>query len=90
LADDPLAHLAMTEQGIVKRDWLVIEACRQRNVPIVMTLGGGYSRDAWHAQYMSIRNIIEKDAQELEDARPRVPRSSRSDERGTNEAKSKE
>lgn len=25
-----------------------------------MTLAGGYSENAWHAQYLSIKNIIEK------------------------------
>jgi histone deacetylase 11 len=59
LEGDPLASLSMTEVGIVKRDWIVIEACINRNIPVVMTLAGGYSKNAWHAQYMSIRNIIE-------------------------------
>ncbi|MFC1676363.1 histone deacetylase [Planctomycetota bacterium] len=58
LADDPLASLEMTEQGIVKRDAMVIDACVQNNVPVIMTLGGGYSPNAWHAQYASIRNVI--------------------------------
>ena len=60
LNDDPLASLNMTEDGIVKRDWMVIEACLERSVPVVMTLAGGYSENAWHAQYLSIKNIIEK------------------------------
>jgi histone deacetylase 11 len=59
LAGDPLASLRMTEQGIVKRDAMVIDACVRRTIPVVMTLGGGYGPDAWHAQYASIRNIIE-------------------------------
>jgi len=59
LAGDPLASLIMTEQGIVRRDAMVIDACVERSVPVVMTLGGGYSTDAWRAQYASIRRIIE-------------------------------
>ncbi|MCK4913909.1 MAG: hypothetical protein KAS69_04860 [Planctomycetes bacterium] len=59
LADDPLASLNMTEQGIVNRDAKVVEACVLRGIPVVMTTGGGYSKNAWHAQYSSIRNIIE-------------------------------
>jgi histone deacetylase 11 len=59
LKDDPLASLNMTEDGIVKRDWIVIEACLNRKIPVVMTLAGGYSKNAWHAQYLSIKNIIE-------------------------------
>lgn len=60
LYDDPLASLSMTEKGIVKRDWMVIESCLDRNTPVIMTLAGGYSKNAWHAQYLSIKNIIEK------------------------------
>ena len=59
IKDDPLASLSMTEEGIVKRDWMVIDECIKRNVPVVMTLAGGYSKNAWHVQYSSIRNIIE-------------------------------
>jgi len=59
IKDDPLASLSMTEEGIVKRDWRVIDECVKRKVPVVMTLAGGYSKNAWHVQYSSIRNIIE-------------------------------
>lgn len=59
LANDPLASLDMTEQGIVERDAKVIELCVSRNIPVVMTTGGGYSENAWRVQYASIRNIIE-------------------------------
>ncbi|MCD4820107.1 MAG: histone deacetylase [Candidatus Cloacimonetes bacterium] len=60
LKGDPLASLNMTEQGIVQRDWLVIEECLRQNIPVVMTLAGGYSKNAWHVQYSSIKNIIEQ------------------------------
>jgi len=39
---------------------MVIDECLRRNIPIVMTLAGGYSKEAWHIQYKSIRNILEK------------------------------
>lgn len=58
LNGDSLAHLAMSHKGIVERDRMVINACRERGLPVVMTLGGGYSRDAWKAHYLSIRQII--------------------------------
>jgi len=60
LEGDQLGSLNMTEAGIVKRDWIVIEACLSRKIPVVFTLAGGYSENAWHAQYLSIKNIIEK------------------------------
>ena len=59
LAGDPLAHLTMTPAGIVRRDAAVIDECVRRKVPVVMTLGGGYSRGAWAVQYASIRRTLE-------------------------------
>ncbi|HEY3246252.1 MAG TPA: histone deacetylase [Phycisphaerae bacterium] len=59
LAGDPLAHFRLTPDGIVERDRTVFAEAARRGVPIVMVLGGGYSRDAWLAQYRSIRSIIE-------------------------------
>jgi histone deacetylase 11 len=58
LAGDPLASLAMTPQGIVARDAMVIDEAVRRGVPIVMVLGGGYSPLAWQAQFASIRRTI--------------------------------
>jgi histone deacetylase 11 len=60
LAGDPLARLQLTEQGIVARDAMVIDACVKHKIPVAMVLGGGYSGQAWHAQYLSVRNIIQK------------------------------
>lgn len=59
LSGDPLAQLAMTEQGIARRDKAIVQACVERKVPVVLTLSGGYSKNAWHAQYLSIKSIIE-------------------------------
>ena len=58
LAGDPLARLAMTPQGIAQRDAAVINACVEAGVPVVMTLGGGYSKNAWRAQYDSIARTL--------------------------------
>ena len=60
LNGDPLASIEMTENGIIKRDAMVINECRKRNIPVVMVLAGGYSSNAWHVQYESIKNIINK------------------------------
>lgn len=59
LEGDPLAGLKMTHAGIVKRDHAIVEACVQRNLPVVLTLSGGYSPDAWKSQYLSVKNLIE-------------------------------
>jgi histone deacetylase 11 len=60
LAADPLAGLEMTEEGIVSRDAMVIDEAVSGGIPVVMTLGGGYSKDAWQVQYASIRRTIGK------------------------------
>ncbi|MHC4180867.1 MAG: histone deacetylase family protein [Planctomycetota bacterium] len=59
LAGDPLADLGMTEEGIVRRDGYVVDTCVRHGIPVAMTLGGGYSRQAWKVQYASIRRVLE-------------------------------
>ncbi|MFK7767536.1 MAG: histone deacetylase [Mariniblastus sp.] len=60
LKGDPLANLTMSHEGIVKRDQVIIDECVKRKLPVVLTLSGGYSEGAWKAQYLSIKNLIEK------------------------------
>ena len=60
LKGDPLANLAMTKEGIVRRDAMVIDECVRRGIPVLMVLGGGYSRQAWEVQYESVRRTLEK------------------------------
>ncbi len=60
LLGDPLASLRMTHEGIVQRDQMIIDACIDRKTPVVFTLSGGYSQDAWQAQFKSIANLIEQ------------------------------
>ena len=59
LADDPLGGFAMTHDGVVLRDAMIIDGCVKRGIPVVMLLGGGYSKDAWFAQYRSIARTLE-------------------------------
>jgi acetoin utilization deacetylase AcuC-like enzyme len=44
-AGDRLGRLALTHAGLRRRDELVLAACRDAGVPVVITLGGGYGRD---------------------------------------------
>ncbi|HVP13054.1 MAG TPA: histone deacetylase [Phycisphaerae bacterium] len=60
LQGDPLAHLRLSPDAIVQRDGMVFAEADHRHVPIVMALGGGYSRNAWYVQYRSIRRLIEQ------------------------------
>jgi acetoin utilization deacetylase AcuC-like enzyme len=43
LACDRLGKLGMTHEGIMERDRMVLLAAREHDVPIVLTLGGGYA-----------------------------------------------
>ena len=43
LAGDKLGKLALTKGGCMLRDKLVLQQCRQRDLPVVVTLGGGYN-----------------------------------------------
>jgi acetoin utilization deacetylase AcuC-like enzyme len=43
--DDRLGRLALTLAGLKRRDEMVLAACRSRQLPCVITLGGGYARE---------------------------------------------
>jgi acetoin utilization deacetylase AcuC-like enzyme len=43
LDGDRLGRLALTHQGLIQRDRLVMESCRDRGIPFAITLGGGYA-----------------------------------------------
>ena len=43
LATDALGRLSLTPEGMAARDTLVFDKIRQTGVPLVITLGGGYS-----------------------------------------------
>jgi acetoin utilization deacetylase AcuC-like enzyme len=43
LAEDRLGKLALTQAGLENRDRLVMEMAQAANVPLVITLGGGYA-----------------------------------------------
>ena len=60
LEGDPLANLTMTEAGIGQRDAMIIDRCVKQNIPVVLTLSGGYSKNAWRSQYLSIKGLIQE------------------------------
>jgi acetoin utilization deacetylase AcuC-like enzyme len=43
LHSDSLGHLSLTHAGLRERDRRVMHAARSHNIPLVITLGGGYS-----------------------------------------------
>jgi acetoin utilization deacetylase AcuC-like enzyme len=44
-AGDQLGGLALTKEGLKRRDRLVLLACAERNLPLVATLAGGYAEN---------------------------------------------
>ena len=44
LAQDVLGRLDLSLEGLRRRDRLVLAAARERGIPIVLTLGGGYAK----------------------------------------------
>jgi acetoin utilization deacetylase AcuC-like enzyme len=45
LATDKLGKLAVSKVGCKARDLLVLSACKARNIPVQVSMGGGYSPD---------------------------------------------
>ncbi|WP_432714784.1 histone deacetylase family protein [Pedobacter sp.] len=43
LATDKLGKLSLTPSGCKERDRLVLQACKDRNIPLQISMGGGYS-----------------------------------------------
>jgi acetoin utilization deacetylase AcuC-like enzyme len=42
---DRLGRLGLTFEGLRRRDVMVLEACREVGIPVVVTIAGGYGRD---------------------------------------------
>jgi len=45
-ADDDLGNLAVSSEGLRRRDDLVVSTCLARGIPVACVIGGGYSRNA--------------------------------------------
>lgn len=43
--DDRLGRLALTDEGVMKRELLVLDTCLGHNVPVAGLVGGGYHED---------------------------------------------
>src|SRR5215813_2160353 len=65
LADDSLGRLAITAEGLRRRDELVCRKAREWQLPIVLTLGGGYAQpieksiEAHIATYQVAREVFD-------------------------------
>ena len=42
---DRLGRLSVSKEGLAERDRLVLESCRERGIPVAVTMAGGYARN---------------------------------------------
>jgi acetoin utilization deacetylase AcuC-like enzyme len=43
LADDKLGRLSLSIEGCKARDTIVLDVCKRNNIPLTVTMGGGYA-----------------------------------------------
>jgi acetoin utilization deacetylase AcuC-like enzyme len=55
--DDRFGRLALTKEGLARRDALVLDECRRAAVPVVVTMAGGYARDTEDTVDIHLRTI---------------------------------
>lgn len=56
--DDQLGGLALTLEGLQKRDRLVFEHARRRGIPVATTMAGGYARRVMDTVQIHVNTIV--------------------------------
>jgi acetoin utilization deacetylase AcuC-like enzyme len=59
---DRLGRLSVTKRGLAERDMMVLEACRDRDIPVAVTMAGGYARkveDTVNVHFQSIKRAAD-------------------------------
>jgi acetoin utilization deacetylase AcuC-like enzyme len=59
---DRLGRLSVTKSGLAERDRMVLESCKERGIPVAVTMAGGYSRnveDTVDVHFQSIRRAAD-------------------------------
>ena len=56
--EDPLGGMSISKAGVIKRDEIVFRLAFERNIPIVMVLSGGYTKNSTALIGESIVNIV--------------------------------
>ena len=59
---DRLGRLSVTKAGLAERDRIVLETCKERAIPVAITMAGGYARkvqDTVDVHFQSIRSAAE-------------------------------
>ncbi len=55
--NDRLGKLALSSAGIAARDRLVLQSCRVRGIPVVVTMAGGYGRDIHQTVAIQLQTV---------------------------------
>jgi acetoin utilization deacetylase AcuC-like enzyme len=55
--DDRLGRLCVSKEGLADRDRLVVETCRERGIPVAVTMAGGYARKVEDTVDIHFRSI---------------------------------
>jgi acetoin utilization deacetylase AcuC-like enzyme len=55
--DDRLGRLAVSKEGLAERDRLVLESCRERGIPVAVTMAGGYASNVEDTVDIHFRSI---------------------------------
>lgn len=63
---DPLGQLKVTENGVLSRDTFVFNTLMTANLPFIMTLSGGYTKQSYHLVSRSLRYLLERSGIEPE------------------------
>ena len=56
--NDRLGRLALTDEGLQRRDAYVVDTARARGIPVAATLGGGYGRDRKEIADRHVRGVL--------------------------------
>ncbi|MBK8248022.1 MAG: histone deacetylase [Gemmatimonadetes bacterium] len=54
---DRLGRLALTHEGLARRDHMVLTACRDVGIPVAITIAGGYGRDVATTVEAHVRTV---------------------------------
>jgi acetoin utilization deacetylase AcuC-like enzyme len=71
---DRLGRLCVSKSGLAERDRIVLETCKERGIPVAVTMAGGYAReveDTVDVHFQSIRraaDLIERAPSESKEA----------------------
>ena len=56
---DPLGRLKISEQGVLERDRLVFKTLSDAEIPVVMVLSGGYTRESYKLIAGSVADVLQ-------------------------------